>query len=69
MPQTMIDATSAAEQGRMSEVPDGKAAQTPLEAWVSAPAKPFVSTLDAPKKQTKTNVSPNFNSMADEKDY
>ena len=53
----------------MSEVPDGKAAQTPLEAWVSAPAKPFVSTLDAPKKQTKTNVSPNFNSMADEKDY
>jgi len=69
MPQTMIDLTSTSAQGRMSEVPDGKSTKAPLESWVSAPAEKFASTMDAPKQQTKTNVSPNFNSMADEKDY
>jgi len=69
MPQTMIDLTSASEQGRMSEVPDGKDAKAPVESWVSAPAESFVSTMDAPKQQTKTTISPNFFSMADEKDY
>lgn len=69
MPQTMIDLTSNSEQGRLSEVPDGKDAKAPLESWVSAPAEKFVSTMDATKQQTKTNISPNFFSMADEKDY
>ena len=69
MPQTMIDLTSASEHGRLSEVPDGKDAKAPLEAWVSAPAEKFASTMDAPKQQTKTNISPNFFAMADEKDY
>ena len=69
MPQTMIDLTSNSEQGRLSEVPDGKDAKAPLESWVSAPAEKFVSTMDATKKQTKTNISPNFFAMADEKDY
>ena len=69
MPQTMIDLTSASQHGRLSEVPDGKDAKAPLEAWVSAPAEKFASTMDAPKKQTKTNISPNFFAMADEKDY
>ena len=69
MPQTMIDLTSASQHGRLSEVPDGKDAKAPLEAWVSAPAEKFASTMDAPKQQTKTNISPNFFSMADEKAY
>tara|TARA_R110001583_G_scaffold1332_3_gene10931 strand:+ start:362 stop:571 length:210 start_codon:yes stop_codon:yes gene_type:complete len=69
MPQTMIDLTSASQHGRLSEVPDGKDAKAPLEAWVSAPAEKFASTMDAPKQQTKTNISPNFFAMADEKDY
>ena len=69
MPQTMIDLTSASQHGRLSEVPYGKDAKAPLEAWVSAPAEKFASTMDAPKQQTKTNISPNFFSMADEKDY
>ena len=50
MPQTMIDLTSASEHGRLSEVPDGKDAKAPLEAWVSAPAEKFASTMDAPKQ-------------------
>tara|TARA_R100001082_G_scaffold106977_1_gene80388 strand:- start:2950 stop:3147 length:198 start_codon:yes stop_codon:yes gene_type:complete len=65
----MIDLTSASQHGRLSEVPDGKDAKAPLEAWVSAPAEKFASTMDAPKQQTKTNISPNFFAMADEKDY
>ena len=65
----MIDLTSASQHGRLSEVPDGKDTKAPLEAWVSAPAEKFASTMDAPKQQTKTNISPNFFAMADEKDY
>ena len=57
MPQTMIDLTSAAAHGRMSEVPDGKAPNAPLEAWGKAGVKggeetyTFTQSIDAPKRK------------------
>ena len=70
-----VDLTSAAAHGRMSEVPDGKAAPSKMEAWGKAGVKggeetyTFTQSTDAPKRQNNPTMSPNFNSMADEKDY
>lgn len=70
-----IDLTSASPAGMMSDAPDGKPAPEKLESWGKAGIKggeinySFTQSVDAPKKMSQPIKSPNFDSMADAKDY